>query len=277
MQGTDDQARGVLRPEHETARRAAARIRLRAVRMVGKQGFGYLGQALSSAELMAVLFTEHLRSGIDRFVLSPAHYVIAAYAAAVDLGMLTEEQLATYGDDDSALEAIGTERTPVVDLTCGSLGQGLSGAIGLALAARLRAEDRTVYAFVSDGEMEEGQLWEAAMFAAHHGLANLVVLLDCNNSQVDGPVSDVTTVEPVTAKWQAFGWHAEEVDGHDVAMVSAALGRARSAAGPAVVVARTNALGGITCLPGGADAHFVKLTPELVEQAVAELEEAIRG
>lgn len=274
MHATDDPERASRR---EDARRVAARIRLRAVRMVAKQGFGYLGQALSSAELLAVLFTEHLHLGVDRFVLSPAHYTIALYAAAADLGLVTEEQLATYGDDDSPLEAIGTERTPVVDLTCGSLAQGLSGAVGLALAARLRAEDRLVYTFVSDGELEEGQLWEAAMFAGHHDLAGLVVLLDRNDSQVDGPVSEVTTVEPVTAKWRAFGWHAEEVDGHDVDAVSAALGRARSAPGPAVLVARTHVRQGLSCLPAGAGGHFATLTPELVEQAVTELQEVVRA
>src|SRR5215469_13983734 len=179
--------------------RAAARyadvIRLRAVRMVAPHGFGYLGQALSSAELFATLY--------------PGHYIIAAYAAAPEAGLLDEESLASYGFDDSALEAIGTERSPAVDLTGGSLGMGLSGAVGLALADRLQGRaDARVFAIVSDGELEEGQVWEAALFAAHNRLGSLTVLLDANDSQVDGPVSSITTLEPIAAKWESFGWAA---------------------------------------------------------------------
>ena len=146
----------------------ATRIRLHAIQMIAIQGFGYLGQALSSAEILAVLFGGTLRLGWDRFVISPGHYVIGVYAAAVEAGLLEADQLASYGRDGTLLEAIGTERTPVADLVCGSLGQGLSGAIGFALAARLAGDDRITYALLSDGEMEEGQVWEAAMFASHH-------------------------------------------------------------------------------------------------------------
>jgi transketolase len=168
-------------------RRLADGIRLRAVRMVAPHGFGYLGQALSSAEEFAALFAT-ARPGVDHMVCSPGHYIIAACAAAGELGLLDEAALATYGDNGSSLEAIGTERSPAVDYTCGSLGQGLSAAAGFALADRLRGSDARTFAVLSDGEMEEGQVWEAAMFAAHHKLAALTVLLDANNSQVDGPV-----------------------------------------------------------------------------------------
>ncbi len=149
--------------------RIAARVRLNATRMVAIQGFGYLGQALSSAEIFAVLFGGgFVRGGRDRFVLSPGHYAIGLYAVAAQVGRLDAEELASYGKDGALLEAIGTERTPLADLVCGSLGQGLSGAIGFALATRLAGEDRDTYAFLSDGEMEEGQVWEAAMFASHN-------------------------------------------------------------------------------------------------------------
>ena len=157
-------------------------------------------------------------------VCSPAHYVVAAYAAAAETGLLDEAVLTSYGHNGSALEAIGTERSPVPDHTCGSLGQGLSAAAGFALADRLlgRAGVRT-FTFCSDGEMQEGQVWEAAMFAGHYQLDRLAVLLDANNSQVDGPVDTITTIEPIAAKWQAFGWDTADLDGHDVDAVAAAL------------------------------------------------------
>src|SRR5579872_2634685 len=161
-------------------RRLATKIRLSATRMVAIQGFGYLGQAFSSAEIFAVLFGGgFVRRGRDRFVLSPGHYVIGLYATCAELGLLEPRELESYGKDGALLEAIGTERTPLVDLVCGSLGQGLSGAIGFALAAHLAGEERDIYAFLSDGEMQEGQTWEAAMFAAHncHRMGRLVVVV----------------------------------------------------------------------------------------------------
>ena len=253
--------------------RAADRIRLRAVRMVAPHGFGYLGQALSCAETMAVLFAGAYRPGVDELVVSPGHYIIAAYAAAADVGLVSEEELATYGQDGSRLEAIGTESSPVVDVTGGSLGQGLSSAAGLALAAQLRARaDTRVFALLSDGELEEGQVWEAAMFAAHRGLGNLVVLLDANDSQVDGPVSSITTLEPIAAKWESFGWTAYDVDGHDVGALEAAIEDAIAQTRPSIVIARTSTRHGLACLPEGADGHFIKISPELVDAAVAELE-----
>lgn len=259
-------------PSDEELASFAARLRLRAVRMVAPHGFGYLGQALSSAEQFAALHLTAYRPGTDLLVVSPGHYIIAAFAAAAELGRLGEDELATYGQDGSRLEAIGTDRSPAVDLTCGSLGQGLSGGVGFALSHRLRGETgRRVFVVVSDGELEEGQLWEAAMFAAHHRLP-VTVLLDANDSQVDGPVSAITTVEPIAARWESFGWTAIEVDGHDARAVADALAAAGAGEGPAVVVARTSTVHGIDALPPDADGHFIKLPPELAEAAIAELE-----
>ena len=216
--------------------RFAARIRLRAVKMVAPHGFGYLGQALSSAELFAALFSGPYRRGQDTLVCSPGHYIIGVFAAARELGLLDDQALATYGQDGSSLEAIGTERSPVVDLVCGSLGQGLSGGAGFALSDQLRGEtDARVFVLLSDGELEEGQTWEAAMFAAHRNLDNLVVLLDANDSQVDGPVSAITTIEPIAAKWSSFGWAPFEVDGHDPEAVRQAIASAVAEPRPSVV------------------------------------------
>jgi len=252
-------------------RRLATAIRLRAVAMVAPQGFGYLGQALSAAEQYAAVYGAAYRRGTDRVVCSPGHYVIAAYAAAAETGLIDEAALASYGHNGSALEAIGTERSPVPEYTCGSLGQGLSAAAGFALGDRLAGRDDTrTFAFLSDGELQEGQVWEAAMFAGHHRLARLTVLLDANNSQVDGPVDGITTIEPVAAKWQAFGWDAADLDGHDVAAIAAAL--AGPAGRPRVLICRTSTRHGLDCLPPDADGHFIKLPPDLTAMAVAELD-----
>jgi len=252
-------------------RELALRIRLRAVRMVAPQGFGYLGQALSSAEQVAAVFAT-ARPGLDRLVCSPGHYVIGPFAAAAELGLLDDELVAGYGQNGSPVEAIGTERSPVFDYTCGSLGQGLSAALGFALSDRLRGCEARIFTMVSDGELEEGQVWEAALFAAHHRLGRLVVLLDANNSQVDGPVDSITTLEPIAAKWSAFGWHAQDLDGHDVDAISAALAAAAADEDrPSVLVCRTSTVHGLDCLPPDADGHFIKLPPGLAAAAAAEL------
>jgi transketolase len=256
-------------------RELALRIRLRAVRMVAPQGFGYLGQALSSAEQVAGVFGA-ARPGVDRIVCSPGHYIIGPFAAAAELGLA---DVSGYGQNGSVFEAIGTERSPVVDYTCGSLGQGLSAALGFALADRFRGSDARIFAMVSDGELEEGQVWEAALFAAHHRLDRLAVLLDANNSQVDGPVDSITTLEPIADKWSAFGWRVFDIDGHDVSAVSAALaaafaafaGAAAERGRPSVLVCRTSTRHGLDCLPPDADGHFIKLPPSLVAAAVSEL------
>ena len=246
----------------------ALRIRLRAVQMIAPQGFGYLGQALSSAEQVAAVFAS-ARPGVDRLVCSPAHYIIGPFAAAAELGLI---DLSGYGQNGSAFEAIGTERSPVVDYTCGSLGQGLSGALGFALADRFRGSDARIFTMVSDGELEEGQVWEAALFAAHHRLDRLTVLLDANNSQVDGPVDSITTLEPIAAKWSAFGWRVFDIDGHDVSAVCAALAEAaEERERPSALVCRTSTRHGLDCLPPDADGHFIKLPPALAAAATAEL------
>ena len=259
--------------EEKELARQADQARLVAVRLVGLQGLGYLGQVMSSAELLTVAMAAWLRPNLDRFVLSPSHYVTGVYAVANVLGWLDDDVLETYGRDGSGLEAIGSERTPFVDYTCGSLAQGLSVGIGYALADRLAGSDAKTLVFSSDGEMEEGQTWEAALFAAHHRLDSLTVLLDCNDSQVDGPVSTVTSIEPVSAKWEAFGWEAHEVDGHDTTAIWSAMTTGRDGR-PRVVAARTSPAAGLEAM-NGTDAHFVKLSDELAGRLTAELTERI--
>jgi len=253
--------------------RLADRLRLNALNMVAPHGFGYLGQALSSAELFAALYANHYRPGRDRIVISPGHYIVVAFAAAAETGQMDRALLDTYGHDGAPLEAIGTEKSPAVDLTCGSLGQGLSGAVGFALGQKMKRENGArVFAMISDGELEEGQVWEAAMFAAHNRLDNLVALLDANDSQVDGPISSITTIDPIADKFESFGWAAFDVDGHDADAIDAAIARAVAAGRPAVVIARTSTRQGLACLPDGVDGHFIKLPPELADAARTELE-----
>lgn len=260
-----------LRYEGGLARLATA-IRLRALRMVIPYGFGYLGQALSAAEQYAAVYGAALRPGTDRVVCSPGHYIIAAYAAAAETELLDPEALAGYGRDGSNLPAIGAENSPALDYTCGSLGQGLSAAAGFALADRLEGRtDTRTFTFLSDGELQEGQVWEAAMFAGHHQLTSVTVLLDANNSQVDGPVDSITTIEPIAEKWHAFGWDATNVDGHDADAVAAALTSGPVARRPQVLICRSSTRHGLECLPPDADGHFIKLPPGLAADADAEL------
>jgi transketolase len=249
------------------------RIRFHATHMVAIQGFGYLGQAMSAAEIFATIFgNNRFKLGHDRFVLSPGHYVVVFYAVAAELGWIKKEELLNYGADGALLEAISTEKTPLIDLNCGSLGQGLSGGIGLALAARQEKKNRQTYVFLSDGEMEEGQIWEAAMFAAHHQVGNLTVLLDANNSQVDGSVEFVTTIEPLADKWRSFGWQVAEVNGHSVAELSEAMDLTKPDQ-PLIIIARTKIAGHMRAIPDTVDAHFIKLDPEMVSGILTQLEE----
>lgn len=257
--------------------RIAARVRLEAIQMVSIQGLGYLGQALSSAEIFTALFAGgFLREGRDRFVISPGHYVISLYATAAQVGRIPREALASYGKDGARLEAIGGERTPVVDMVCGSLGQGLSVAVGYALAAGLAGEDRRIFAFLSDGEQQEGQIWEAAMFAAHNRdrMSRLVAVIDANNSQVDGPVTSVTTLEPLADKWRAFGWRVAEVDGHDLDALCGAFESGAYGA-PLAVIARTEITGRLKSIPPTIDGHFMKLDAGLVRAMTEELETSL--
>jgi len=250
----------------------ATRIRLNATRMVAIQGFGYLGQALSSAEILAAIYGGGLfRPGWDRFCLSPGHYAVVHYAVAAEVGLLDPKELESYGKDGALLEAITTERTPLIDASCGSLGQVLSAAIGFVLASRFAGDDRRTFAFLSDGEMEEGQVWEAAMFAAHHRLGRLTVVIDANDSQVDGPVTSVTTIEPLADKWKAFGWRVVELDGHDAQGLVQAM-KSTADDQPLVVIARTQILGRLKSIPMTADGHFIKLDPALTKALIEELE-----
>ena len=210
----------------------AYRIRRHALRMGEVQGQGYIGQALGLADALAVAYGHALNyrpedpqwEGRDRFLLSHGHYAIAHYAALIEAGVLPEEELETYGSDDSRLPMSGMAAyTPGMEMSGGSLGQGLVIAVGMALGLRLKRNPAFVYNSMSDGELDEGSTWEAAMSAAHHGLSNLICMVDINNQQADGPSGQVLRFEPIADKWAAFGWHVQRVNGNDLGAVLAAV------------------------------------------------------
>lgn len=254
----------------------ARRARLRVLDMCAGRGQGYAGQGLALADVLAHLYFRVMRrrpdgTYLDRFVLSTGHSAIALFAILGEVGTYEQEELHTYGQPGSRIEESPLEGTPGFEITGGSLGQGLSQAVGMALGERLLGTGANVYCLVSDGELEEGQVWEAAMFAGHHRLGRLTVLLDANNSQVDGPVDTITTIEPIALKWAAFGWTAREVDGHDVGAILRALAEADGSEQPVVLINRTSTTTGLRCLPPDADGHFIKLPPGLAAAAEAEL------
>lgn len=212
-------------------RAGAQRIRLNALHMGEVQGQGYVGQALGAADVLAAVYLDQLRyraddphwEGRDRFLLSTGHYAIALYAALAEAGVISREELDTYGSDDSRLPMSGmASYTPGMEISGGSLGHGLTVAVGMALGLRHRGRDSRVFNFLSDGELNEGSTWEAAMSAASHRLGNLTAIVDMNALQADGPTAGVLAIEPAEEKWAAFGWNTQRIDGNDPDAVLAA-------------------------------------------------------
>lgn len=215
----------------------AYQIRRNALRMGEVQGQGYIGQALDIADVLAVAYFRAMRyraddpdwEGRDRFLLSNGHYAIALYAALIEAGIIADEELETYGSDDSRLPMSGmASYTPGMEMSGGSLGQGLTIAVGRCLGLKRKGSDATVYTLFSDGELDEGAIWEGLMSAAHWKLDNLIAMVDVNNQQADGPSSAVMAFEPLVEKLQAFGWFVQRVDGNDLAAVVAAFDAARA-------------------------------------------------
>jgi transketolase len=250
----------------------AYRMRHHVLDMGEEQGQGYVGQALGAADMFAAIYADRLRyrpddphwDGRDRFLLSTGHYAIGLYAALAEAGIVPLAELATYGSDDSRLPMSGmASYTPGMEISGGSLGHGLPVAVGLCLGLRYRGSGARVYNFLSDGELNEGSTWEAAMGAAHHQLGNLTALVDINALQADGPTAGVLSIEPIHDKWTAFGWSVQRVDGNDVAAVVAALDAADAAATPegrpSVVLCDTKVGFGVSLLENREKAHFMRI------------------
>jgi transketolase len=266
----------------------AYRIRRYALQMGEIQGQGYIGQALGYADVLAVAYGHAMNyrpgepewEGRDRFLLSHGHYAIAFYAALVEAGIISEEEMETYGCDDSRLPMSGMATyTPGMEISGGSLGQGLAIAVGMALGLRQKNNPAFVYNSMSDGELDEGATWEAAMGAAHHALSNLICLVDINNQQADGNSNKVLGFEPLADKWTAFGWHVQRVDGNDLAAVIAAFDAARrvKAAKPRVILFDTLMGKGVPFLESRDKNHFIRVDPPEWQQAIAVLDAAQAG
>jgi transketolase len=268
---------------HDLARlRSVAReLRRQVIRMIAPSGQGYVQQGLGAADLFAALYFSELRldptdpswSDRDRFLLSTAHNTAIFYATLAERGCIPKSQLSSYTQDGSPLEINASERMgSVVEATCGSLGQGLSVAVGMALSCRRQNRNSRIYVMLGDGEMQEGQVWEAAMAAGHHRLGNLCVILDYNRMQVAGDVDRVVNMNPVAEKWASFNFQAETIDGNDMAAIIAALGRARQRIDqPTCIIAKTLVGKGAASIEGILG-HTMRLPPELAERVLAELE-----
>lgn len=267
-----------------TVRERAYRIRRFALRMGEVQGQGYIGQALGWADVLAVAYGHALNyraadpawEGRDRFLLSHGHYAIAFYAALIEGGIIDESELETYGSDDSRLPMSGMATyTPGMEMSGGSLGQGLPIAVGMALGLRQKKNPAFAYVSMSDGELDEGSVWEAAMGAAHHRLANLICLVDINNQQADGPSSKVLGFEPLADKWAAFGWDVQRVDGNDLPAVLKAFDKARALteAKPRVILFDTLMGKGVPFLEAREKNHFIRVDPPEWQQALQVLDD----
>ncbi|HEV2109275.1 MAG TPA: transketolase [Thermomicrobiales bacterium] len=248
---------------------SAYRIRRHALDMGEVQGQGYIGQALGVADILAVLYKDQLRfrpddphwPDRDRLLLSIGHYAIALYAGLAEAGILEVSELETYGSDGSRLPMSGmASYTPGMEISGGSLGHGLGVATGMALGLRYQENQARVYNLLSDGELDEGSTWEAAMACAHHGLDNVTAVVDVNALQADGPTAGVLRVEPIKDKWQAFGWHAVRVDGNDIeALVTAFDGLHEHRGSPSVLICDTLVGRGSPLLENKEKAHFMRV------------------
>jgi transketolase len=261
----------------------ARQIRKDIITMLQEAGSGHPGGSLSAADILAVLYFQEMNINPenphlperDRFVLSKGHGAPVLYAALAEKGFFPKEDLFELRKLGARLQGHpDMKRVPGVEISTGSLGQGLSAANGMALAGKIDGASYRVYALIGDGECQEGQIWEAAMFAAHYKLDNLAVFLDHNGLQIDGRISDVMSPEPLDEKWRAFGWHVQVIDGHSFPEIIAALAKAREIKGkPSMIIANTVKGKGVSFMEDVAGWHGVAPKPEEAERALADLDQ----
>ena len=259
----------------------ATLIRRHIIEEVYHAASGHPGGSLSCTDIFAVLYFHEMRVDIhnpqwsdrDRFVLSKGHCAPALYAALAEKGFFPVEELPKFRSIESYLQGHPSMRdVPGVDMSTGSLGQGFSASVGMALAGKLDNKDYRVYTILGDGELQEGQVWEASMSAAHYKLDNLLVILDYNGLQIDGPVQEVMNSEPLADKWRAFGWNVMEVDGHDIDELTASLQAARNTTGkPTIIIAKTVKGKGVSFMENQVGWHGNAPSKEQAEAALAEL------
>ena len=262
----------------------AYRIRRHALLMGEVQGQGYIAQALGIADVLAVSYFHAMTyqpadpewEGRDRFLLSIGHYAIALYAALIEADVLPEDELTTYGGDDSRLPMSGMAAyTPGMEITGGSLGHGLGIAVGMCLGLKRKGSASFVYNLFSDGELDEGSTWEAALSAGSHGLDNLIGIVDVNGMQADGASRGVMNFEPLLPKFEAFGWFAQRVDGNDLGALVTAFDAARHHPGkqPRIVICDTTMATGVPFLEARERNHFLRVEPEEWTEALRVLDD----
>ena len=259
----------------------ARELRIADIETITTAGSGHPGGTLSAADMIAALFFHKLRlrpdepawSDRDRFVLSKGHCIPIVYVAMAKLGYFPEEELKTLRDLGSRLQGHPDRtRLPGIEASTGSLGQGLSVAVGMALAGRLDGAPWRVFCMMGDGESQAGQIWEAAMFAGRSGLDNLCGILDYNQVQQTGKVTERLDIEPVVAKWRAFNWHVREIDGHDIAQILEALDEAEVVHDrPTLIVSRTVKGKGVSWMELNSSWHGKAPDAEQAKEAIAEL------
>lgn len=240
---------------------------------------GHIGSALSVADILAALYDGVIRLDTtlfpDRFILSKGHAALALYAVLALKGIIPIQLLSTYCADDSLLNVHPEHQLPGVDVSTGSLGMGLSIGAGIAYAARLRRNDRRVYVLLSDAECNEGSVWEAAMFAAHHGLSNLVVMIDINGQQALSHTADVLHLPFLGNAWQSLGWDVHHIDGHNIPALQQCLcSLDPTLRKPHVILARTIFGKGVSYMQNKICWHYLPMTQEQYQQALAEIEQA---
>ena len=259
----------------------AKEIRKSIVSMITEAKSGHPGGSLSATDILTALYFSEMNvdptnpkmEGRDRFVLSKGHAAPAIYATLAEKGYFSKDELMTLRKFGSRLQGHpDMKKLPGIEISTGSLGQGLSVANGMALNAKIFDENYRTYVVLGDGEIQEGQIWEAAMTAAHYKLDNLCAFLDSNNLQIDGNVSEIMGVEPLDKKWEAFGWNVIKIDGHDFEQILSALDKAREYKGkPTMIIAKTIKGKGVSFMENVCGFHGVAPTLEELERALAEL------
>ena len=274
---------GLCPEERESLEAKARDIRILTIDAIGFLGVGHIGGALSVVELLTVLYYRHLRHdparprwpGRDRLVLSKGHAGPALYSTLASRGFFPEDWLHTLNKGGTMLPShCDRNKTPGIDMTTGSLGQGLSAACGIALANRIDGIDCDVYAILGDGESDEGQVWEAAMLASKYRLTRLIAFTDSNKLQIDGPTKEIMDLGRLEDKWAAFGWRASRADGHDVAAIDEAIREAKARGGPAMIILDTIKGKGASFCEGAVTNHNMAFDYETAKAAIAQLRRA---
>ncbi|MBQ3052451.1 MAG: transketolase [Clostridia bacterium] len=258
----------------------ALKVRMGIIEGVHSAKAGHPGGSLSCADIITYLYFKHMnidplnpkKADRDRFVLSKGHSAPCLYAVLAERGFFKTELLKTLRKPDSILQGHpDMKHIPGVDMSTGSLGQGISCAVGMALSAKHFGDKFNVYAVLGDGELEEGQVWEAAMFAGNKGLSNLTAFIDYNNLQIDGTIEEVNSAAPIDKKFEAFKWHTIVIDGHDFDQIEAALAEAKTVDKPVAIIAKTTKGKCVSYMENAVNWHGAAPNDELYEQAMTEL------